>query len=129
MASHQLRHDDAEKSVLERMYHATLQGLFGLGFTFSRELQDDSRWLYAIMAFISEAQTLSFVMNDSPLLPWTRTRLFAPIVASISFLSQPFDPQTNPTAYLVVLSVAASFVAGFLGLAVYAARNFVLDLP
>jgi len=64
-----------------------LQGLFGLGFTFSKEMADDSKWVFVIAALIAEIQTLSFALNDSGLLPWRKSKVFAPIVSGISFLS------------------------------------------
>jgi len=111
-------HGAPRASWPERVYESLQQGLFGLGFTFSKDVADDSRWMFILFAAIAETQTLSFVLNDSTMLPWGESRLFAPIVASISFLGEPFDPERNPTGYLIVLTLGATFVAAFLALAI-----------
>lgn len=38
----------------EKMYSYGLQALFGLGFTFSKDTQDDTKWLFLFSAFVSE---------------------------------------------------------------------------
>jgi len=77
----------------ERWYNNTLQALFGLGFTFSKEVQDDSRFIFIVTSTIAEVQMLGFALNDSDLLPWRNEKLFRELVSALSYITQPLNPK------------------------------------